>query len=84
MVKIMVRSVKFENYSEETAKKVLQFLAVTYGKTVLDTLQEIVVTFKDSPGVAFTFVGNIPEMLNQASAVQKDLLAFQHDLPKVK
>jgi hypothetical protein len=69
----MVRAVKFENYEEEKAKKVLQFMAVKYGKTVLDTLQEVQVTFKDNPGVTFTFVGSIPEMLSQATAVQRDI-----------
>jgi len=51
----------------------LQFMAVKYGKTVLDTLQEVQVTFKDNPGVTFTFVGSIPEMLSQATAVQRDI-----------
>jgi hypothetical protein len=69
----MVRSVKFENYEEEKAKKVFQFMAVTYGKTVLDTLQEMQVSFKNSPGMTFVFVGSIQEMLSQATAVQRDL-----------
>ena len=69
----MIRSVKFENYAEETAKKMFQFMAVTYGKTVLDTLQEMQVSFKDNPDMTFTFVGSIPEMLSQATAVQRDL-----------
>lgn len=69
----MVRAVKFENYEEEKAKKVLQFMGTTYGKAVLDTMQEVQVTFKELPGMTFTFVGSIPEMLSQASAVQRDL-----------
>ena len=73
----MVRAVKFDNYEEEKAKKVLQFMGVTYGKSVLDTLQEIQVTYKDSPGMTFTFVGSIPEMLSQATAVQRDLVKLK-------
>jgi hypothetical protein len=70
----MVRAVKFDNYEEEKAKKVLQFMAVTYGKTVLDTLNEIQVSFANNPDMTFIFVGSIPEMLSQASAVQRDLV----------
>ena len=73
----MVRAVKFDNYEEEKAKKVLQFMGVTYGKSVLDTLQEIQVTYKDTPGMTFTFVGSIPEMLSQATAVQRDLVKME-------
>jgi hypothetical protein len=73
----MVRAVKFDNYEEDKAKKVLQFMGVTYGKSVLDTLQEIQVTFKDNPDMTFIFVGSIPEMLSQATAVQHDLVKLK-------
>ena len=49
-------------------------MAVTYGKTVLDTLNEIQVSFANNPDMTFIFVGSIPEMLSQASAVQRDLV----------
>lgn len=69
----MIRSIKFENYDEVKAKGTLQFLAVQYGKAILDTLNEIQVSYAANPGVTFTFNGNVPEMLNQASTVQRDL-----------